>query len=66
MASKSGADKAGIKEGDIITAVDGSKASSAMDVILAIRTHSSGDTLKVTVNRDGSEQTFDVTLGSDS
>lgn len=66
VASKSGADKAGIKEGDIITAVDGNKASSAMDVILAIRTHSSGDTLKVTVNRDGSEQTFDVTLGSDS
>lgn len=66
VASKSGADKAGIKEGDIITAVDGNKASSAMDVILAIRTHSSGDTLKVTVNRDGSEKTFDVTLGSDS
>ncbi|MDO4854550.1 MAG: trypsin-like peptidase domain-containing protein [Coriobacteriia bacterium] len=66
VASKSGADKAGIKEGDIIIAVDGNKASSAMDVILAIRTHNSGDTLKVTVNRDGSEQTFDVTLGSDS
>ncbi len=66
VSSKSGADKAGIKEGDIITAVDGNKASSAMDVILAIRSHSSGDTLKVTVNRDGSEQTFDVTLGSDS
>lgn len=66
VASKSGADKAGMKSGDIVTAIDGDKVSSALDVILAIRSHKTGDTLKVTINRDGSEQTLDVTLGSDS
>lgn len=66
VASKSGADKAGMKSGDIVTAIDGDKVSSALDVILAIRSHKAGDTLKVTINRDGSEQTLDVTLGSDS
>lgn len=66
VSSKSGADKAGMKQGDIVTAINGEKVSSALDVILAIRSHKTGDTLQVTINRSGTEQTLDVTLGSDS
>lgn len=57
--------KAGIKKGDIITAIDDDKISSADGVILSIRSHAEGDKVKVTVNRDGTEKSFTVTLGND-
>ncbi|ERL12593.1 S1C family serine protease [Olegusella massiliensis] len=57
--------EAGIKKGDIITAIDDDKISSADGVILSIRSHAEGDKVKVTVNRDGKEESFTVTLGND-
>jgi putative serine protease PepD len=59
------AEQAGIKQGDIVVAVDGEKISSADGVIIAIRSHEEGDIVSVTVNRDGTEKSFDVTLGND-
>lgn len=56
---------AGIQEGDIITAIGDTKITSASDAILAVRTHSIGETVKVTVMRGSEEKTIDVTLGSD-
>ena len=56
---------AGIQKGDVITAIDDTQISSADGVILAVRSHSIGDTVKVTVMRGSDEKTFDVTLGSD-
>ena len=66
VTSSSGASKAGIAEGDIITKGGDSKVTSASDLIIAVRSHNPGDTVSVTFNRSGSEQTVDVVLGTDS
>lgn len=66
VTSNSGASKAGIAEGDIITKVGDSKVTSASDLIIAVRSHNPGDTVSVIFNRSGSEQTVDVVLGTDS
>lgn len=66
VTSSSGASKAGIAEGDIITKVGDSKVTSASDLIIAVRSHNPGDAVSVTFNRSGSEQTVDVVLGTDS
>lgn len=66
VTSNSGASKAGITEGDIITKVGDSKVTSASDLIIAVRSHNPGDMVSVTFNRSGSEQTVDVVLGTDS
>ena len=60
----SGAAKAGIEQGDIITEFDGVKITSASDLTLQVRTKNEGDTVPVVLNRDGEVKTVDVTLGS--
>lgn len=62
----SAAEKAGVQEGDIITQIDGTKVSSSSDVMLAVRSKNIGDTVEITVNRDGKTQTLKATLGSDA
>jgi 2-alkenal reductase len=49
--------------GDIITAVDGKPVKASDDVIQAVLTHQIGDTLDLTILRDGAEQHVQVTLG---
>ena len=61
-----GAAEAGIEEGDIITKIANQKVTSATDVILAVRSHSPGDTVTVEVNRNGETKVVDVKLGSDT
>jgi putative serine protease PepD len=56
------ADKAGIKGGDVITAIDGRPTAGADAVIAAIRTFQPGDTVKVTYTRGGQSHTTTVTL----
>ncbi len=65
VANGSGAEKAGIQVGDIITAFDGQAVESASDLMLDVRSKNPGDTVTVTVNRDGQSQDLQVTLGSD-
>ncbi|WP_418241096.1 S1C family serine protease [Ellagibacter isourolithinifaciens] len=65
VSSGSGADSAGLKVGDIVTAFDDKKVSSASDLMLAVRSKNPGDTATVTINRDGQSQDVQVTLGSD-
>ena len=62
----SSAANAGIQEGDIITKLGDSSISSSSDLVLAVRSHSAGDNVQVTFNRNGQENTVSVTLGSDS
>lgn len=57
--------QAGIEVGDVITKIGDSEITSADGAILAIRSHSIGETVQVTVMRGTEEKTFDVTLGSD-
>ncbi|MGW5423844.1 S1C family serine protease [Streptomyces sp. NPDC003943] len=58
------ADKAGIRPGDVITKVDGQRVHSGEELIVKIRSHRPGDTLRLTLTRDGKEQTKTLTLGS--
>ncbi|MEV0093587.1 trypsin-like peptidase domain-containing protein [Streptomyces sp. NPDC050738] len=58
--------KAGIRPGDIVTAVDGGRVHSAEELIVKIRAHRPGDHLELTVNRTGREVSVVLTLGSAS
>jgi putative serine protease PepD len=51
------------RDGDVITAVDGTPVSSADDLGTAIAAHEPGDTVTLTVFRDGSSTSVEVTLG---
>ena len=53
--SGSAAEKAGLKKGDIITAVNGVKIGSAGSVSSLIGEYRAGDSVKLTVIRDGKE-----------
>ena len=61
----SGADNAGIEAGDIVIAFDDKKVESSTDLTLDVREHNPGDTVTVTVDREGKQIDFEVTLGSD-
>ena len=59
----SAGEKAGIKIGDVIVKADG-KDIKTMDELNEIKnSHSIGDEMKVTVNRDGQEKNLTITLG---
>lgn len=57
-------DKAGIRPGDVITAVDGRRVHSGEELIVKTRAHRPGDRLELTVERDGKERTLSLVLGS--
>lgn len=59
----SGADKAGLKEGDIITKVGEKKIEGPNDLSEAIRTMKPKDEAKITYTRDGKENTTKAKLG---
>lgn len=56
------ADKAGIKDGDIITSIDGKSVNSNAEFNEVLAQHSPGDVVKVEIERDGKPFYFDVTL----
>lgn len=62
--SGSPAATAGLTVDDVVTAVDGTKVSSMIDLAAAIRTKQPGDKVRVTVERNGTERTIEVTLGT--
>jgi S1-C subfamily serine protease len=64
VASGSGADKAGIKAGDVIVGIDSQQISDRSDLSAAIGTHQPGDTIKVEVQRDGQNVELTATLGT--
>ena len=57
------ADQAGLKVGDRIVSVDGSEIAAKDDLGTLMQKHTAGDTLAITVARDGQMQTVNVTLG---
>jgi putative serine protease PepD len=59
------AEAAGIQVGDIITRIADQDVTSADSLLLAVRSQSVGDTVDVTLVRNGQEQTVKVKLGSD-
>jgi len=62
--SDSPAEKAGLKSGDRISAVDGHEVSGSADLVVAIRSHLPGETVKLTVHRGSQTLTIAVKLGS--
>jgi S1-C subfamily serine protease len=75
VAKGSGADRAGIRPvyrdrrgrivvGDVIVAVEGEPVRSGGELGLALEKHKEGDTVTVTVEREGSEKDLKVKLGA--
>ncbi|MER5376685.1 trypsin-like peptidase domain-containing protein [Streptomyces sp. NPDC002553] len=57
-------DRAGIRAGDVITAIDGRRVHSGEELIVKTRAHRPGDRMKLTVRRDGEDRTLTLVLGS--
>jgi putative serine protease PepD len=64
--SGSGADEAGLAEGDVITKIDDRQVTDGESLIAAARSFRPGDTVTITFVRDGEAQTAEITLGSDT
>jgi putative serine protease PepD len=62
----SAAAKAGLKAGDIVTALDGQRIDQADALIAAVRSHAPGEKVSVVYTRGGSSRTVTLTLGSGS
>ena len=57
------AEKAGMQAGDRIVSVDGTEIASKDDLGTLMQKHAAGDTLSITIAREGQMQTVNVTLG---
>ncbi|MFR7592550.1 MAG: S1C family serine protease [Longibaculum sp.] len=62
--SHSPASSAGLKVGDVITQFDGADIESYKDFLTKLYTKKPGDSIKLTINRNGSTSTVNVKLGS--
>ncbi|TSE14734.1 PDZ domain-containing protein [Arthrobacter sp. KBS0703] len=60
----SAAAKAGLKEGDVVTALAGHTVTDASELTAAAREQAAGSTVKITFQRGGQDQEADVTLGA--
>lgn len=55
--------KAGLKQGDVITAIDGQKVTDSTDLTMKVTEHAPGQTVTLDVLRDGKPMKINVTLG---
>lgn len=62
VSRESGAEKAGLKKGDVIIGVNGSKVSNAAYLKYELYKCSVGDTIEITYMRNGETKTANVTL----
>jgi putative serine protease PepD len=61
--SGSPADDAGLEAGDLITAVGDHTVDGSAALTAAVRSHGPGETVEITVVRDGDERVLEATLG---
>lgn len=66
VSPKGGADEAGLKEGDVITKLDGRVIVSSTDLQERVYRLRPGDKVKLTYKRDGKEREATVTLKEDT
>jgi serine protease Do len=59
----SGAEVAGVRNGDVITSIDGKDVKAAEDVTSAVSSHKPGDQIKLTFRRGDETKDADVKLG---
>lgn len=57
------AEKAGLRVGDVVVAIDEQKVSTMDELNKYKNEHQIGDTIKLTLNREGEERTVELTLG---
>ncbi|MCD8145359.1 MAG: trypsin-like peptidase domain-containing protein [Oscillospiraceae bacterium] len=62
--SGSAAEEAGLQRGDLITAIDGEAITSSTEATTAVSSHAAGDTITITIDRNGETIDLTVTLGS--
>ncbi|WP_440995655.1 DegQ family serine endoprotease [Arhodomonas sp. SL1] len=62
----SAAEEAGLQEGDVVTAVDGEAIDGAAELAKVIGLHQIGDTVELTIVRDGEERTIEARVGERS
>lgn len=62
----SAADRAGLEQGDRVTALDGEPVRDQLDLVARVRAHQPGDDVVLVVERDGDEDEITVTLGTSS
>jgi putative serine protease PepD len=55
---------AGLRSGDVVTAIDGEKIAGSGDLVSAISAHEPGDEIELTVRRGSSEDAVTATLGT--
>src|SRR6266496_1058235 len=58
-----GAERAGLRAGDVITAVGGAQTTDTTALSQALAAAEPGDKVTVTINRDGQDRSVQVTLG---
>jgi putative serine protease PepD len=58
------ASRAGLRKGDLITEVGNEKVADGIALIVAIRAHQPGETVRFTVRREGRQMRVAITLGS--
>ena len=63
VVSSSPAAKSGLQQGDIIFKIDNAEVSDISAFQKVLLQHKPGDTVAITIDRDGTEQTIQVTLG---
>ena len=62
--SGSPAAEAGLRQGDVVTEIDGEPVESSDDLRRVVESHRPGDELELTYERDGESATATVTLGT--
>lgn len=56
------AQEAGLEDGDLVTKVNDDRVTDGISLIVLIRTYQPGDTVTLTVERDGQEREIDIKL----
>ncbi len=60
------AEKAGLLDGDLVVSIDGVLVTDGVSLIVAIRTRQPGQTVELTVRRDGEEQQVQIDLDGET
>ena len=66
ITAKGAAEKAGIKQGDVLTKINGNEVNTVTQLLESVRQYRPGDEVEVDVVRDGDTETFKVRLLNES
>jgi putative serine protease PepD len=64
VAGRSAADRAGVREGDILLSIAGETVGSPAELNRVVHNHTVGDTVTLTIQRDGDQRELSAELGA--